>query len=344
MKKENILLYVILFPVFFQIITYYGFQSSYYNYRDEIRPTEWYYKGIYGYRILSREIVDALTLFLEWIFSCQFPLRDYAMKKGTPYYHSLFLFNTLFAVLTSVMANAILKRKEYFPEITVKMRLGLVFFLAAISGFSQYVIVHYDNSAVFLLLLGFYCTLDYYRNRQFKDLLFLSFIILVSTMNRETSCLNISFLAALFFTEFPKSKDDIFNALKTLALPVFAFLLPYFILRLTIPQNTGDDYYFFESITLKYNFTGINQIAGWMFGVLLLKFVYFYAIPENRKLITRFLLISFPYILMIFLVGILWEIRLFVPLIYGAVVLAFLKIAETDDRERKVSEPDFSGI
>ncbi len=326
MKKEKILLYVVLFPVFFQIITYYGFQSSYYNYRDEVRPTEWYYKGIYGYRLLSREIVDMMTLFLERIFTHDFPLREYAMKKGTPYYHSLFLFNTFFAVLTSLMVNSILKRKEYFPEINEKMRLGIVFFLAAISGFSQYVIVHYDNSAIFLLLLGFYFTLNYYRNRQFRDLIILSFVILISTLNRETSCLNISFLAALFFAEIPKSKEGFLNAVKVLFLPVLAFLLPYFVLRLIIPQNAGDEYYFFESITLKYNLTGINQIAGWLFGLLLLKFVYFYALPENRKSITRFLVISLPYILMIFLVGILWEIRLFVPLIYSAVMLAFLKM------------------
>jgi len=323
MKKENILLYVILFPVFFQIITYYGFQSSYYNYRDEVRPTEWYYKGIYGYRLISREIVDMITLVMEKIFTNEFPLRDYAMKKGTPYYHSLFLFNTFFAVMVSLMVNTILKRKKDFPGISEKIRLGIVFFLAAVSGFSQYVIVHYDNSAVFLLLLGFYFTLNYYRNRQFKDLLMVSFIILISTLNRETSCLNISFLAALLFAKIPASKDGIFNAVKILALPVLAFLLPYFVLRLIIPQNTGDEYYFFESITLRYNLTGINQITGWLFGLLLLKFVYFYAFPDNRKVITRFLVISVPYILMIFLVGILWEIRLFVPLVYGAVVLAF---------------------
>ena len=328
MKKQNILLYVILFPVFFQIITYYGFQSSYYDYRDEVRPTEWYYKGIYGYRLLSRELVDVLTHFLENIFSGKFPLRDYALKKGTPYYHSLFLFNTLFAVLTSVMANAILKRKQDFPQITEKMRLGIIFFLAAISGFSQYVIVHYDNSAVFLLLAGFYFTINYYRNKQFKDLLFLSFIIAISTLNRETSCLNISFLAALFFVKIPLKKNEFLNALRILILPVIAFVLPYFVLRMIIPQNSGDDYYFFESITLKYNFTGINQIAGWLFGVLLLKFVYFYALPNNRKIITRFLVVSLPYILMIFLVGILWEIRLFVPLIYGSVILAFLEMSD----------------
>ncbi|MGC4128917.1 MAG: hypothetical protein QM564_05005 [Bergeyella sp.] len=331
MKKENILLYVILFPVFFQIITYYGFQSSYYNYRDEVRPTEWYYKGIYGYRLLSREIVDMITLFMEQLLSHEFPLRDYAMKKGTAYYHALFLYNTFFAVMVSLMANAILKRKRDFPEISEKMRLGIVFFLAAVSGFSQYVIVHYDNSAVFLLLLGFYFTLNYYRNRQFKDLLSLSLIILVSTLNRETSCLNISFLAALFFAKIPTTQNGIFNAVKILTLPVVAFLLPYFVLRLIIPQNTGDEYYFFESITLQYNLTGINQITGWLFGLLLLKFVYFYALPDNRKIITRFLVISIPYILMIFLVGILWEIRLFVPLVYGAVALAFFRFSEKNE-------------
>lgn len=324
MKEKNILIFVLFFPIFFQIFAYYGFQSSYYDYKSEENPTEWYYKGIYGYRLLSREAVDALTMLLRQIMEYDFPLKSYIIAKGTTYYHALFLYNTFFAVLVSLMINKIFTIKSFFTNFDVKSRLILVFCLAAISGFSQYVIVHYDNSAIFLMLLGMFYTLKYHATSKNNYLLILSAIIFISTLNRETSCLNISFLAALILDKYPKTGKDLLKTLKVLSLPIICFLLPYFILRLMIDQQSTDEYYFFESITLKYNLTGINQITGWLYAIVVIAFIYFFAISKkNKELMNRFLIISIPYILMVFLVGILWETRLFVPMFYGLAILAF---------------------
>lgn len=324
MKKKGVWIYIIFFPFFFQLFTYYGFQSSYYPYRIQENPTEWYYKGIYGYRLISREGVDFLTSFIRTLMQNDFPLKDWVVEKGTSYYHSLFIFNTFFAVLTSLMLAKLLDLKVFFGDLSEKIKLVIIFFAAAISGFSQYVIVHYDNSAIFLMLAGFYFTFKFLEKKENKYMALLCLVIFVSTLNRETSCLNISFLVALFVDKFPSSLDEYKKVFTLVILPVAAFLLPYFLLRGFIDQKDGQEYYFYESITLKHNLIGLNQIAGWVYAILVIKFLYFFAVSNrNKRMMTNFLLFSLPYLVMIFLVGILWETRLFVPVFYGLLLLAF---------------------
>ncbi|HCN49044.1 MAG TPA: hypothetical protein DIT10_08115 [Chryseobacterium sp.] len=334
MKIKPTFYFVFLFPIFFQTMAYYGYESSYYPYKTQIAPTEWYYKGIYQYRFLSRDAVDMITAFLKNIMTYDgLPLKAYIQKKGTSYYHALFLYNTFFAVLVSWMFNLILKNKTFFHDFDVKKRMVVVLIMTLISAFSQYVIVHYDNAAIFLLLCGFYFSFQYFHsNYALKWAFLLNVIILISTLNRETSCLNISFLGSLLLFNAPLNKENIFNAIKKLFVPVCSFILPYLILRLILPQQKGDDYYFFESFTLWSNLTGINQIVGWLYALVFIRFIYFF-IPtvNNRKLANYFLVLSLPYIMMICLVGILWETRLFIPLFYGLVVLAFFNFKTKSD-------------
>jgi hypothetical protein len=221
------------------------------------------------------------------------------------------------------MLAKLLELKMFFGELSRKIMLAIIFFAAAISGFSQYVIVHYDNSAIFLLLAGFYFTFKFFEKRERKYMALLCLVIFVSTLNRETSCLNISFLVALFIDKFPTSLDEYKKIFTLVILPVVAFLLPYFLLRSFIHQASGDEYYFYESITLKHNLMGLNQIAGWVYAILVINFLYFFSVSKsNKRMMNYFLLFSLPYLIMIFLVGILWETRLFVPVFYGLLILA----------------------
>lgn len=328
MKGRSILFFAICFPIFFQFITYYGFESSYNDYKNAVTPSEWYYKGIYGYRFLSREIVDVLHSFLQSVLSRDVPMKEYILKKGTAYYHSLFIFNTIFAVATSWMLYKLLSTKKFFGEINLKVLSLIIFGMAALSALSQFVILHYDNSAVFLLIVTAYFTLDYFHQPQSSKLWIVGLLIFVSTLNRETSCLNIAFFAALAFLQYPKNSEDWLKKVKLLIIPVVAFILPYLILRLMIPQEANENFYFFESVTLLQNFTGLNQIIGWLFGLVMLKFIYDLSLSsQNKRLINQFLLFSTPYILMIFVVGVMWEIRLVVPILYLSVIFATLNIS-----------------
>ncbi|MDR2206902.1 MAG: hypothetical protein LBE36_12195 [Flavobacteriaceae bacterium] len=325
MEKKNTLLYVICFPVFFHIITYYGFHSSYNPYNTWEKQADWY-KGVYGYRILSREIVDWIVVFYNKIFTHDIPFKVYIMKKGTIFYHALFSFNMLTAVAVSLMTDKIFRNKIFFTNVNEKMRIGIIFFLAAILAFSQYV-VYYDNFANFLFLITAYFSFKYNFSPSIKNMAWICILMIVSTLNKETACLNISLLAALRLSRFSKNWKDYKPVFSAVIFPVVCFVLTYLVLRIVKQHIDHQKIDFYESITLWYNLTGINQIIGWTFGILILSFIYYYALSaENKKLINRFLIFSSPYILMIFLVGVLWEIRLFIPLIFGATILAFLDL------------------
>lgn len=323
-EKRNILLIIIAFPIFLQIITYYGFQSAYDSYNtwpDDFR----YRSGIYGYRILSNEGVNTIFYLLQKLMQQDFPFKDYLAKKGSTYYHALFIFNSIFAVGSSVTSYGILKSKTWFPGLSVKSMVAIVLALAGLLAISQFVITPYDTMAVFLFLITAAVSFRYIEAYKFKYMLGVSFLILLSTLNRETACLNLSFLAALMIPKFSKNFKDDLKMLWQLWLPVLVFLGTYFILR---ALKTGqEDTYIFESITLVHNFTGINQILGWLFGILLLILIYFFTPTQaNKKMISQFLFFSIPYVVLIFTVGILWEIRLYVPLMYGCVLLGGFRV------------------
>lgn len=330
MKDKNILMYVVGFPLVFHIMVYYGFQSSYFDYKSQVAISDFYYQNIYAYRLVSREILEEVFSVIQKLFEADFPFKDYALKKGTLYYHSLFLLNTFFAICTSLMLNFLLKNQSFFKNIDTQKRLVINFIMASVMALSQFVAVHYDNSAIFFMLIGICFSLNYYEKRQFQDLLWLCIVITISALNRETAALNISFLAALFIVNYKDFRGIWKTSYRTILPVVLAFLLPYMVLRIFIPQEKNEGGYFFESITLVNNFTSPNNIIGIFYGLILFKFLYFFVgNRENKILMNRFLFFSLPYIAMIFLVGIMWEVRLYIPIFYGLVLLAFLDIKKS---------------
>lgn len=327
MKEKRILFFAIAFPIFFQIITYYGFQSSYTNYIKWNEEPAIYQKGIYGYRILSRDAVESIKIWYDHLLqgNTQNATVKYIQKKGTNYYHALFTFNTLFAVLASVMTHYFLQKKVFFPKLNREKRLGIIFFLSIILALSQYSLSHYDNLAIFLFLVTAFYSVRYLYYHIWYDYVMVCVLLFLSTLNRETACLNISFFATLLLPNLNKEYRKIKIFLKYILPLVICFISPYIILRSIIGEENKGGSYFFESITLVHNLTGINHIIGLLFGLTLLSFILFFAsTKENIKLVKQFLLFSAPYILMIFVVGIFWEIRLFVPLLYGCTLLSVI--------------------
>jgi hypothetical protein len=104
-------------------------------------------------------------------------------------------------------------------------------------------------------------------------------------------------------------------------LPVLAFAVPYLWLKL----QPGAEATFTNKSLLLENLNFKNQYG--MLGLLFAAFSIFfmYRINRNRQqLITTFLVFSLPYIIVIFVAGIMVEFRLWLPLIEGAMVLAML--------------------
>ena len=120
----------------------------------------------------------------------------------------------------------------------------------------------------------------------------------------------------------PYNRKMIKKILKIMALPFLSFIVTYILLR--VSDNAGSGV--MEGIYIKENFTQLNNLSGLLFAILVLRMAYRISrTKENKKLITRFLFFSSPYLLMLVLVGILWEIRLFIPLIFGSFILSQIK-------------------
>jgi hypothetical protein len=90
-------------------------------------------------------------------------------------------------------------------------------------------------------------------------------------------------------------------------------------LRLMIVQETT----FVEGFYINRNFESPFNLAGLLFGCIVLYFMYRLCISiENRTVFKKYLFFSLPYLIMITMVGLYWEVRLFLPLILTGVVVA----------------------
>ena len=101
---------------------------------------------------------------------------------------------------------------------------------------------------------------------------------------------------------------------------VIAFLIPYLGLRKIITQEETT---FVEGFYINRNFGSPFNLAGLLFAIIVLNFIYKITINEENKIVLKkYLFFSLPYLVMITLVGLFWEVRLFLPLILTAIIVA----------------------
>ncbi|SDQ53243.1 hypothetical protein SAMN05421664_1939 [Chryseobacterium soldanellicola] len=318
-EKINGFLFVIIFPFLLFFMAYYGFESSYVvGIKSMEKAPDFMFTSVYAYRVIPNYLSVHVTEAVTHIVNSYFPFtKSFLLKQGTLFYHSTFLINCTFFLGTSVVLNSILKLNpvELFVNKTIRSLLHLlaVFFVVIM----QYVPTNCDSIALFFYILGVYFTLKYLQSKKSTDIIYLSIVIFISTFVRETACLNIAFFAAVFIN-FDELKKRNFAFIKEVALLIIAFILPYIGLRLAINQKSS----FFEGVYLIKNFTSPYNLAGLLFGVLSIFFSYKLCNNEGRVMIKKYLFFSLPYLLMISLVGLFWETRLFMPLILTGIVIA----------------------
>ncbi|AZI21180.1 hypothetical protein [Chryseobacterium taklimakanense] len=270
--------------------------------------------GIYQYRILSVHVLLSIydflgTLNLDYsVFKLKFlnPVSEPRM------FLAFYMLNTFFLVLTAVMMVLITESKKFAATASEKLLMAtLSIFVIALS---QFVIVPYDVSSYFFLLLFFWVLLKYLDNKSSGNLLLLTVILAVSTLNRESAALSISLAATLLISQYGLKKKTI--------IPVAAlagtFLTVYVVMRLMAGIFTTND----GSLLLQ-NFTQPKNILGLLFWIT---FFAFTLLISNGKEQTRNILVfhslSAPYIVMCFYTGILYEARLYVPLFLTGLILA----------------------
>lgn len=320
-KQQRILyflFFVIILPFILFFISYYGFEPTYTGIKKLEGPPEFIYTSVYAYRVIPNFFSDTMLSFITYVFNHHLSFaKSYVLKYGTLYFHSIFLINSFFFLLSSVVLHKIINYKFIYEafkgsDVLKKALHLLAVFLIVIT---QYVATNGDSISLFFLLLGTYFTLKHHHEGKKEHYFGLILVVLVSTFVRESSCLNIALFAAILW-DGKISKNFISSVFPL----VLAFLLPYVGLRLAFSQSVT----YYEDVYFMNNFKSPLNLMGLLFGILVSWF--FYGLIGNSESKLRykyFYLFSVPYIIMIFLVGVFWETRLFMPLILIGFTIAF---------------------
>lgn len=293
------------------------YSSKILNYSDF---SQQFHSGIYQYRILS-------GVFLLWIYNILSPLNiDYAVFKfkflnpesEPQMYLSFYILNTFFAVLSAATLVLITETKNFVATNSEKILIVAV--SVFVMALTQFVIVPYDISSYFFLLLFFYFLLKYLESSSAQILVVLMILMVISTLNRESSALSLSLAATLLYSKFGFRKE-IF--LPLFLLGVF-FIIVYFGMRFINESFSTND-----GNLLIQNFITPKNVLGLLFWMVFFTFTILLAKDrkaKNQILIFHFL--SLPYILMCFYTGIIYEIRLYVPLFLTSILLAKTELSK----------------
>jgi len=272
--------------------------------------------GIYQYRKLSGYFLIGIYDFLSSLnIDYQiFKLKFFNPESDPKMYLSFYILNTFFLMLTTVLMVFITEMKSFMANSSEKILLIAISIFTI--GISQFVLVPYDVSSSFFLLIFFWFLMKYLEQNSTKNLIILVAILAISTINRESSALSISLAATLLYSKFGIRKASIFPVA---VLGIF-FVVIYLGIRFSQGNFTTNDGNLFLQ-----NFTDPKNGLGILFWAVFFVFTLILAKDKaTLKNILIFHLLSTPYILMCLYSGILYEIRLYVPLFLMSLFLGFI--------------------
>lgn len=313
-------MFAALFAFIVNSFVYFSFgniySSSVLNYADFQNQ---FHSGIYQYRVLSGYFLIVIYDFLSGLnIDYQiFKIKFFKEDAEPQLYLSFFILNTFFLILSALTMILITETKNFVATQSDKILL----IIAAIFtiGLTQFVIVPYDVSSYFFLLVFFFVLIKYLENSTSPNLLILAVLMIISTLNRESSALSLSLMATVLYAKFGLKKECIIPV----AILGITFISVYFGMRFMSESiSTNDGNLFTQNFTQPKNLLGILfWITFFILSILLAKD------NKSARLIFIFHLLSVPYIVMCFYTGILYEIRLYVPVFLSALFLGRLQIS-----------------
>lgn len=328
-EKINGFLFVIVLPFLLFAMSYYGFESSYTRLKTSEKTPDFLFSSVYAYRVIPNYLSVQMTDLMYGLINGPLVFfKDFLSKNGTPFYHGLFVMNSVFFIGCSLVLNSIFRLKAAGLLLNLNARriihLVSVFFIVI----TQYAPTNCDTIALFCYLTGVLFTLKYLHTRKNIFLCLLTVLIAISTFVRETACINIAFFAAVFFSIDDLKKGNYQMVWRVIPL-VIAFLVPYLGLRAILVQEETT---FVEGFYINRNFSSPFNLAGLLFAAVVLYFIYRLCTgEENRSVFRKYLFFSVPYLLMITLVGLFWEVRLFLPLILTGIITAYHQFKKTSE-------------
>lgn len=314
-KVFSKILFLVLLAFTVNSFVYFSFgniySSSVLNYTDF---QDQFHSGIYQYRILS----GYFLIFIYDVLSSSniddqiFKLKFFSPEAEPKMYLSFFILNTFFLMLSAIVMVLITETKGFIATNSEKLLLiSVAIFVIAIS---QFVIVPYDVSSYFFLLLFFYLLLIYLKETTFLNLAFLAITLIISTFNRESSALSLSLAATVLYAKFSLSK----KMFVPLLILIISFVIVYLGIRFISGNFSTND-----GNLLQENLSQSKNLLGILFWMVFFIFPLILATDKKAiRLIIIFHILSLPYIIMCFYTGILYEVRLYVPLFLSSVILS----------------------
>lgn len=284
-------------PVCANYIAYYGFVTHYsVGVFDPRGFHAQYDHEVFRYRVLGKWLLLAVYRAVEYLDPAAAGWNRMAAFLGTDsinFYHSYYLLNTAFLCLTLLVLSGYLSDLE----------LLAVTLLVALT---QFVVVPYDAVAYFFLA----CTYRWRRN-----LWLTAVIVFLAALNRETAALSLSLYAALLFLGRGGS-------LRGLVVLVCVFAATYLSLRFAYGWDyaAGNEFTFIMYLNR-------NSAVGIGFALAA-----GYALVRRPAAAGVFLACSLPYVFSIMLTGNPFEVRLWVPLLLGVMLV---QVEEGESAGRK---------
>ena len=293
------------------------YSSKILNYADFSKQ---FHSGIYQYRILSGYLIFWIyeTLSTLNIDYSIFKFRFLESRSEPQMYLSFYILNTIFLVLSAALLLFITETKNFITTNSEKTLLVSVAVFAI--AITQFVIVPYDVSSYFLIVLFFYFLLKYLEKNSDFNLIILVVILMISTLNRETSALSISLAATLLYSKYGLRKEMVKPVL-ILALTFIAVYLGMRFLHESFTTNDGN--------LLFQNFSEPKNILGFLFWMVFFLFTIIIAKDQHAKRnIILFHVFSIPYVLMCIYTGIMYEIRLYIPIFITSLLISRTDISK----------------
>jgi hypothetical protein len=286
---------------------------------------------VYKYRVLSKYL---LLVVDRWLAAdmpergAEARLSIYMRDASERFYLAFYYLNAFFLVLTSVVV-ALLVNLSGDLLLTEMEKWLIIFWVPLLIGISEFTVTCYDVSGYFFQLLILYLYLLLNRRRYWLSLWVIAILVMLSTLNRESSALSVSMVAALLLGNYGLKR----KALLGIALLGAFFLTTYIGLRWLV---TDPSHIRILNLQAGKLLIDINFIGLLFWGLFFLLPMLIARGTENRRVIGVFFLFSLPYILTCLKDGVLWEIRLYMPLFLAALFFSRIdpaRLSYWSDRE-----------
>lgn len=277
---------------------------------------------VYKYRILCKYLLFAVD---DWLGNdmpekgAEARILINTRDGSERFYLAFYYLNTFFLVLTSIMVVLLLDLNRSFLFSQGEKAL-IIFLTPMLICLSQFTVCCYDVSSYFFQLLVLYIFLRFSDRYYWITLASIGGLIALSTLNRESSALSVSMITLLLLTQFGIKRKIWYSIFGIAGI----YLTTYIALRILIVDPTNMRIVNLQAGHLLIDTNFIGLIFWGLFLYLPLSLA---ATAENKFLIGIFFLFCLPYIYTCLKDGVLWEVRLYIPLFLGALFLSKLDVS-----------------